>query len=303
MLDVRLRSSVVRAARTRLLAVVLGGAFCAVFGVYLLWRLGGWGLNQLLYENRAFAIRNIEVQTSGVITPEQLRNWANVRPGANLLALDLAEVKRNLEYVPLIASAAVERVLPHTLRVRVTEREPVAQVNVTQLRPGGGVELVEYQLDAEGYAMRPLNRLQRSAPLFQAEAPLPVVAGANPHEVQAGRRVESPGVQAALRFIAAFDRSPMAGLADVQRIDAAAADVLVVTTGQGSVVTFGMHDFDRQLMRWREIYDAGARHQRAIASMDLAVSNNIPLRWLEGAPPPAPPRKSTKSSSSRKKHV
>ena len=110
--------------------------FGTVFGLYLLWRAGEWALDKLVYENEAFAIQHIDVQTDGVIAPDQLRRWAGVKPGDNLLALDLARVKRNLELVPLVQSVSVERILPRTLRIRVTEREPVAQVNVPRPRSG-----------------------------------------------------------------------------------------------------------------------------------------------------------------------
>jgi len=302
-LDVQLRSSVVRAARSRRVALALGVAFGALFGVYLLWRVGNWGLNQLLYENKAFAIGAVEVQTDGVLALEQLRRWAGVKAGANLLALDLAEVKRNLEYVPFIASAAVERVLPNTLRLRVTEREPIAQAHLPRPRAGGGVDLVVYQLDGAGFVMPPLDPRYRSTPLFQPEPPLPLVAGVNPYDLQPGRRVESPGLKGALQFIAAFDHSPMFGLTDLRRIDVGAPEVLVVTTGQGSVITFGLENFERQLLRWREIRDAGARYQKAIASLDLAVTNNIPARWLEASAVPRGPQKPTPPARAKRKHV
>jgi len=302
-LDVQLRSSVLRAARTRFFALAAGGAFAAIFGTYLLWRLGNWGVNQLLYENKAFAIREIEVQTDGVISHDQLRRWARVKPGANLLALDLMDVKRNLEYVPFITSASVERVLPNTLRLRIIEREPIAQINLPRPRATGGVELVVYRLDAEGYVTPALDPVQRSTPLFQPEEPLPVIVGANPHDLQPGRRVESLAVQSALRLITAFGCSPMFGLAELRRVDVGATGVLVVTTETGSEITFGLEDCGRQLLRWREIYDAGIRLQRVLASLDLAVTNNIPLRWLEASAVPSTPRKPAKPSPPRKKHV
>lgn len=302
-LDVQLRSSVVRTARLRLAALALGVSFGTIFGLYLVWRLGDWGLNRLLYENKTFAIRAVEVHTDGVISPDQLRRWAGVQTGANLLALDLADVKRNLEYVPFVAAASVERVLPNTLRVRVTEREPVAQVNLPRPRPGGGVDVLVYHLDAEGHVMPPLDARQRSTSLFQPESTLPVVSGVNPHDLQPGRRIESPAVRAALRLIDAFERSPMYGVVELQRVDVGAAEVLVVTTEQGSEITLGRHDLERQLLRWREIHEAGARRQRALASLDLAVTNNIPARWLEaGALPPAPP-KPVKPVRTRKRNV
>ena len=45
----------------------------------------------MVYENRAFAIEQIDVQTDGVISTDQLRRWAGVKAGENLLALDLAQ--------------------------------------------------------------------------------------------------------------------------------------------------------------------------------------------------------------------
>ncbi len=53
------------------------------------------------------------------------------------MALDLMRVKRDLEMQPPIQFVAVERVLPHTLKITITEREPVAQTMVTFVRPGG----------------------------------------------------------------------------------------------------------------------------------------------------------------------
>src|SRR6185369_5041854 len=95
-----------------------------------------------------FAIERLEIETDGVLAPEQLRTWGGVRPKDNLMALDLARVKRDLELVPAIESVIIERVLPGTLRIRVTEREPIAQVLVQQLQ---GAEGGVYTLDANGF--------------------------------------------------------------------------------------------------------------------------------------------------------
>ena len=302
-LDVRLRSEQVRATRTRLAALAFGVVFGTVFGLYLLWRIGGWSLDRFIYENRTFAIQQIEVQTDGVISADQLRRWAGVKPGDNLLALDLARVKRDLELEPLIGSVSVERILPRTLRIHVTERDPVAQVNVPQRDARGGVGIAVFQIDAEGYVMVPLDPQQRAMLIGQVDSQLPVLGGLNPLLLQPGRRIESPQVQAALQLVVEFDRSPMAGLVDLRRIDVSAPEVLVVTTEQGSEVTFALQDLDRQLRRWREIYRLGQRVNRIIATLDLAVPNNIPARWIEASAAPTPASKSPKPSRNKPKHV
>ena len=129
-LDVKLRSSRLRAGRTRLASIALGVCFGTILGLYCLWQAGGWALDRLIYDNKSFAIRQIDVVSDGVISTDQLRRWSGVKTGDNLLALDLAGVKRNLELVPMIESASVERILPGTLRIQITERVPVAEARV-----------------------------------------------------------------------------------------------------------------------------------------------------------------------------
>src|SRR3954453_20150212 len=141
-LDVKLRSSQVSKARKRLAFVSVSIVFAAVFGVFLLWRLGGWALDRLVYENPTFAIQEIDLQTDGVIASEQLRLWAGVKGGENLLALDLTRLKRNLEIIPFIQTVSVERIMPHRLRVGGSEREPIAQISVARQHLTGGSDQV-----------------------------------------------------------------------------------------------------------------------------------------------------------------
>ena len=301
-LDVKLRSDQVRKSRLRLGALAFGALFGTLFVAFVLWRAGGWVLDRLVYENPAFAIREVEVQNSGVISVDQLRRWAGVKSGENLFALDLARVKRDLEMVPIIGTVAIERVLPHTLRIRITEREAVAQVNLVRTKPGGGAEVVVYHVDAEGFVMLPVDPRQRTLPLIQTDDALPILSGIRINDVQPGRRISSLQAVAGLSLISQFAFSPMAGLVDLRSIDVSASDVLVVTTGQGSEVTFGLRDLDRQLHRWREIHELGLRMKRNVASIDLAVSNNVPVRWLEANVSPAPV-KPPKTTRTRKRNV
>jgi cell division septal protein FtsQ len=302
-LDVKLRSDQVRQSRLRLVALAFAAVFGTVFGAYVMWRGGEWVLNRMVYENPAFAIREIEAQTDGVLAADQLRRWAKVRPGQNLLALDLGRVKRDLEMVPVIATVSVERILPKTLRIRVTEREPVLQVSVPRMNAQGVMDLVIFHLDASGVVMQPLDPRQRTKPFLQQDDALPLLAGLRQMDLQPGRPIESPAVQAALRLATAFAYSPMAGLVDLKRIDVNTPDILLVTTGQGSEVTFGLENIDHQLRRWRQVHEEGYRQRRGnLASLDLSVANNAPARWLDPkiVPPPAKPPKTTRS---KKRHV
>ncbi len=303
-LDVKVRSSVVAAARTRMIVVTLGVTVGTVLGLYALWRGGEWALNELVYQNKSFAIQQIEVETDGVISPDQLRRWCAVKPGQNLLALDLARVKRDLELFPIIQSVSLERILPGTLRVRVSERDPIAQINVPHAREGSdGIEFSVLQVDAEGFVMLPLDPRQRAVPVTSADSQLPAISGVNFAELQPGRRVDSLQMRAALKLIQEFESSPMAGLVELKRIDVSAPQVLIVTTEQGSEVTFGLNDFDRQLHRWQQVHAECLRYNRSISTLDLAVTENTPLRMQEASVLPLPAPKPVKPLRNRKKNV
>jgi hypothetical protein len=303
-LDVKLRSSQVRAKRMRVAAIVLGSVFATLASLYLVWRAGDWALNVLLYENNAFAVQDIDVQSDGVIAPNQLRRWSGVRLGQNLLALDLLSVRRNLEFVSMVQFVSLEKVLPHTLRVRVIEREPLAQLNIATPRPGGGFDIVPSYLDSDAYVLLPLSPAQCVAttpgpPMNQ----LPVIVGVNASDLQPGRRLESPQVHAALDLIQAFERSSMQGVAEIKKIDVSTPEVLVVRTGQGSEITFGVRDLDQQLLRWQAVFEKVLSLNKAIASLDLAVSNSIPAILVEASGVPPASDKSPKPVRNRKKHV
>jgi cell division septal protein FtsQ len=300
-LDVKLRSDQVRKTRLRLAAMACGALAGTALVVVGLWLGGAWVLNRMVYQNAAFAIRAIEVQTDGVISPDTLRRWANVRPGQNLLALDLARVKRDLQMSPSLATVTVERILPKTLRIRVTEREPVLQVSVPKTNPQGGLDATIFHLDAEGVVMFPIDPRQRTKPFLQPDDTIPLLSGLNVTDLKPGQPLNSPAAQAALKLANEFAFSPMAGLVDLKRIDVSAPDVVVVTTAQGSEITFGLENLDQQMRRWREIHDLGQRTHRNVASIDLAVGNNVPVRWLEAkvTPPPAKLPKTTRTKKAR----
>jgi hypothetical protein len=301
-LDVKLRSSQVRAARARRIIIALGICFSTVLGIYALWCLGEFTLDKLVYENKSFAITQVDVQTDGVISPDQLRRWSGVRLGQNLLALKLEDVKRDLEMQAVIESVSVERILPGTLRLRITEREPVAQVSMLVQRAGGGFDTKTFQIDENGYVMTPLDPRQRAAPPAQADDQLPLILGFR-NELQPGRKLDSAQVQAALKWIDAFESSPMANLVDLKKIDVVSPEVLIVTTGQGSQITFGLNNFDQQLLRWQKIHEECARMSRTIATLNLAVTENTPLRFTDAvvAPPLAP--KTLKPQRIRRRNV
>jgi hypothetical protein len=301
-LQVKLRSSQRRQLRLRRVVMLLAVPGFLVFGAYAAWKGGDALLSRLVYENPAFAIHQIDTQTDGVLSLEQIRRWAGVKLDENLLALDLSRVRRDLEAIPTIKSAAIERVLPHTLRIRISEREPIAQFVFPAPRSTNLWEKAVYLLAADGMVMLPLEPHQKAVPNAAPDT-LPSFIGVPANDLRPGRRVESPQTIAALNLVEVFSRSAMPGLVDVKQIDLSVPNVLKVSTAQQSDLLFGFNDMEAQMRRWRVVHEYGQRSGKYVAWMDLSVANNVPARWLDPSLPAPPAPKPLKALRSKKKHV
>ena len=95
----------------------------------------------------------------------------------------------------------------------------------------------------------------------------------------------------------------MTGMVEIERIDVSVPEILKVTTTQKAEITFSLNQFDVQLRRWRLISDRFGKWGKAIATLDLSISNNLPVHWVAaGAFPPAPPHP-LKPLRPKRKHV
>jgi cell division septal protein FtsQ len=155
LLNVDLPIEKVRQQRLRWAIRSVGFIFGIVLIFLCVWHGGSWLMKAGFYHNDHFIVKTIDIRTNGLIDPEQIRVWARIHKGENLFGLDLQRVKRDLEMVPQIKTAAVDRVLPKTLRLRITERRPLAQVVAYKQHSEGQLQKEVYWLDAEGIVMAP----------------------------------------------------------------------------------------------------------------------------------------------------
>jgi hypothetical protein len=304
LLDVRSRSGPLKAVRLRMALSALAISASIVLALFVSWKGGEYLLDQYVYTNPSFAIERIDLQTDGIIPTEQIHAWANVKIGQNLLSLDLARIKRDIELVPLIESASVERFLPRQLIIRVHEREPIARVIVFSAAPGGGLlEAAPVYLDEQGMVIPPVLRTLNTVAFDNATRFLPTITGISAAAFRPGHIVDSPSVLAALRWIRAFQKSEMTGHVEVRAIDVSSPAAMLVSTEQENEVTFSYRNFDTQLARWRTVHDYAGRRTRLIASLDLAVTNYVPVTFRDLANGPPSLLHPTQPSPYRKKHV
>ncbi len=309
-LEAKLRSAANTRRRRAGLRLLPWLGFAAVLIAGMITLLGV-ARHQWLYRIPAFALRRIEVRRDGALSEAEILATAGIRREMNTLALDLPSIQARLHRHPRIERAELRRELPGTLRLIVHERFPVARVrpaNSTNIN--ASVQLDGYYLlDDTGFTLLPFRPGQAPAETIENEASLPVVVGAVTTNFVPGRAIGDQTTIAALRLLAAFEASTMAGITDILTLDVSQPGDLVAATSTGSRITFGRRDFDPtfnlQLRRWQAVHQDSLRQNRVIGSLDLSVYNNAPLRWLEEgqAPPAIPPTQKPKRVKPLRRHV
>ncbi len=257
--------------RLRWGAAVVAAAAALSLSLYGGYRLVKFTAAKIVGDNPRFTITQIIVENDGALTPQQVAAFAGVSVGQNLLSLDLDQVRRNLELLPLVRQVEVRRVLPQKLFIRVNERIAVARLR--------GPADTEVLMDRSGYVMKPIRLTDGTLIRPQAAGPLPTFTGVSLADVRVGQRAQSEQIYRALELLDRLEQSAAATMMEVDSIDLSKPRHLTLTTRQRTVVKFDLEDFTQQLRRLSAILTWAMQRQRAVASVDLTVARGVPVAF------------------------
>lgn len=198
--------------------------------------LAGWGVvsgirwsGQALYaRNPEYRVLKVDVASDGVLKPTQLVDFAEVPANANLFSVDLAEVRRKLEQIPLVASAEIRREIPSTLSIRVVERAPVARL----ARDANGLH---YIIDHEG----------RLLGVREKAAHLPMLLGVALRSPRPGKMLDEPRLLDALRLLEQVRTLKLANFLPIEMVSIAPTDYLDVRIKGGKTLWLPRKGLDR----------------------------------------------------------
>ena len=276
LLEVKVHTEARTRQRVRWLTALSAAAVVLGLTGYGMWRVAKFAAAQLVFENPRFAITQLTVETDGGMTPAQVLQFAGVRFGQNIFAVDLAQVQRNLELIPLVQRVEVRRMLPQRLHLRVSERAAVAR-----LRPANR-ELSDtvFFVDRAGVVMKPLKLANGAVLQPQMAGPVPVLTGVTVADVRVGRPVESEQIYRALELLNRLEQTAAGTLLEVEQIDLSKPRHLTVTTKQRVQVRFDVQEFPPQLRRLNAILSWAQQRQKTVATVDLTVSRGVPVTFL-----------------------
>lgn len=237
------------------LVVLAGTVWVTLAGA----RLAG---RALFSGNSRFTIRRLEITTEGRLQPEHVREYAGLAEGMNLFAVDLAQVRRDLEEVPIVRSVTVRRELPDTLYIDVAARTAAARL-------GDGSAGYLLALDRDGFILGTTT----------ASPDLPAITGSSEKGLRPGMRVEDPGVRSALRALDLCEAPAMGRLVRIRTVDVSHADYLDLRLARGERVLLSREGLDTKLVKLCEIIQRAADMGRGIAVIDMTVDRNFPVQY------------------------
>jgi cell division septal protein FtsQ len=231
-----------------------------------------FALNRVLYTNPRYALAKIDIEPRNRFSERVIRQQAGLEPGENLWTLNLHQIAHDLESLPNVSVAKVERHFPDRISIHITERVPV--VKIVGLDINLGTREVFY-LDRDGFVLKP--RADEEVPM------LPEVVGLTPaqDELEAGQKLDDTGLTRALVIMDAIDHTQLHTTIDIQTIDLHDPLSITMKTRQNTMITFRLDCIDQQLQRLKQIVEYADEQQRALSSVDLTPDQNVPVTFAQ----------------------
>jgi cell division protein FtsQ len=187
------------------------------------------------------------------------------RAGRNILLLSTEDIAEDVEGLPWIDDATVDRMLPGTVRVRVEERRPGLTLSLAESR---------WTIDLHGHV------LQEGV----VDKKLPVLAGVEVGELEEGARLRTDEAMDAVRAYRSLSRKIRS---EVVAIFAPTIERITFTLADGSTIRFGAAE---QLAAKNEVLTSLLqklrREGRRAGYIDVRVPTSPAV--TEASPTPAP---------------
>lgn len=254
------------------------GASVKVVMVLVLFGLiawGGWrGVQHLFLGNEKYKLQEIDLQTNGHLDEERLISLIGIDPESSIFAINTGDVSERLRAQPEIIDCVVERRLPGTLKVHVTERVPAVWLECEELglpgRKDGGV-----LADKDGITFPCEGNLWESS----RDLPVIVFQQASQNAFVHGSKMKHAEVMRALRLIETFNTSKIRAQWQAERVILVNDYSLKAICNDGTHAIFGMYDHERQVADFISVCEHSLKTHRSISHINLIPKKNIPVKF------------------------
>ena len=205
-----------------------------------------------------FRLRNIEVSSAKRLTREEILGLVGVQEGQDLARMNLKRMGEQLALNPWAETVRIHRYFPDRLSISITEREPVAIVNMGFI----------YYLDKKGTVFKVLNQGDR--------LDYPVVTGFSEEDVNTNPVATREALKTTCELLGILREKGAFILADVSEIHYDKGYGFTLFTASGGLpVKIGSGDFAAKIDRLARIYKDLMAQRASLHYIDLDYVDKI----------------------------
>ncbi|MEX1140114.1 MAG: FtsQ-type POTRA domain-containing protein [Bacteroidota bacterium] len=237
------------------------------FGFISLVLLGGFLVAGANFWKSSLTVHRVLVHGNSVVQTNEILQLAHVNDGARMYDLDLLKIQKDVVSHYFIKAVLVERDLPSTIRIKVTERAPVAMINPGELR----------YLDPDGVVLPH----SVSGELFD----LPLIGGIPPDvSPKVGATLTHSDIQEALTILSTARLVNKEMFHLISEVRLRNGGDIVLYTAEGSVpVLFGRGNVASKLVRLETFWNGIVRERgsRLVQYIDVRFDDQVVVRWKD----------------------
>jgi cell division protein FtsQ len=229
-------------------------------GVALLSLVAGsiFGCYKAIKSVSLFSLKNIEVSACKHVTRDELLGLAGVEPGKDLLHMNLKQMGEHILQNPWVETVRINRYFPDTVSISITEREPVAIINMGFI----------YYLDKKGTVFKVLTQGDT--------LDFPIVTGFSEEELGSDPKGTREALESTCNLLKILREKGAFILADVSEIHYDKGYGFTLFTASGALpVKVGSDDFSAKVERFARIYRGLLVQLPTIHYIDLDYKDKI----------------------------
>jgi cell division protein FtsQ len=216
---------------------------------------------RLIGSTTFFRLKNIEVSSAKRLTQEEILALAGAEAGQDLARMNLKRMGEQLAQNPWVETVRIHRFFPDRLSISITEREPLAVVNMGFI----------YYLDKKGTVFKVLNQGDR--------LDYPVVTGFSEEEMSSNPAATREALKSTCDLLGILREKGAFILADVSEIHYDKGYGFTLFTASGALpVKIGSGDFAGKLERFAHIYKDLMAQRASLQYIDLDYNDKIVVK-------------------------
>jgi cell division septal protein FtsQ len=205
-----------------------------------------------------FSLKSIDVSQTKHLTRDEILGLAGVESGKDLLRMNLKQMGEHILQNPWVETVRINRYFPDTVSIAITEREPLAIVNMGFI----------YYLDKKGTVFKVLNQGDK--------LDFPVVTGFSEEELNSDPKGTKEALEATCELLKILHEKGSFILADVSEIHYDKGYGFTLFTATGALpVKVGSGDFSAKIERFARIYQDLMVQLPTIHYIDLDFNDKI----------------------------